>query len=272
MLLGPLLYFALGAHVPFHRVMDRALLISSVLAVLVSLPWAEVARFWPLSARSGWEIAGGFLLAFISSQTILAFDLGINGFVRASLSAGQVAGIVSTALVAALLVPPLEETIFRGFLVGQLAQLMSRRAACLLGALIFMLAHFLKIPVSLDREPVHLWSGVGALGAAFHPVLQGDCLSWKGLNLFLIGVILGGIFLRSGRLWLSAGLHAGWILVLLLFAGLTRPSPHPAHPELSGDMLSNPLASLVLSVLGLWLWRYYPPRSTAPVANGPNAS
>ena len=132
-------------------------------------------------------------------------------------------------------------------------------------ALIFMLAHFLKIPESLDQEPVHLWSGASAVGAAFLPVLHGDFLGGRGLNLFLIGLILGGIFLRAGSLWINAGLHGGWIFALLLFSGM-YPAGHAAASSLfwAADLLSSPLTSLVLILLSAYGYgvsiRHPPPR------------
>jgi len=170
-----------------------------------------------------------------------------------------------------LLIPLVEETIFRGFLLLELMRILSRTWTCVVGAFIFMLAHFLKVPESLDHQPVHLWSGANALGAAFLALVHGDFVGGRGLSLFLIGLILGGIFLRVGTLWLNAGLHGGWILVMLLFSGLTRPVEPPYVAYLGGgDILSSPLTSLVLILLGVWLWRYYPPRSNEP-ESGENA-
>ena len=69
--------------------------------------------------------------------------------------------IIFTAIVAALLVPLAEETPLSrvhpdatGARAGR-----SMRTGCFLGALIFMLAHFVKIPVQFDYMPVHAWSG-----------------------------------------------------------------------------------------------------------------
>jgi membrane protease YdiL (CAAX protease family) len=171
------------------------------------------------------------------------------------------------ALVAALLAPVLEETVFRGFVQRELVRGLGWRAGWVLAAVIFTLAHFLKIPVELDQEPVHLWSGATAIGAAFgqfrHDVLSPQNVG-KAANLFLIGLILGGIFLRSGSLWLNAGLHSGWILGLLIFTGFTRPTEPPRVPLFGGDILSSLSTTVVLLLLGLWLWRFYRHPSVLP--------
>jgi membrane protease YdiL (CAAX protease family) len=266
-LLGPALYFAVGCFfpLPFHRAMDRALLLSSLAALAVFWPSISFAQLWPLQRRSLIQLGFGYLLALVSAQAMIGLDLAVRGFTSAHLSAQQIGARVLMALIAALLIPPLEETVFRGFLLLELAQKVGRRWGCVLAALIFMLAHFLKIPETLDHQPVHFWSGVNALGDAFLPIAHGDFLGGHGANLFLVGMILGGIFLRAGTLWINAGLHSGWIFALLLFSGLTRPlSPPNTTAFGNGDLLSTPLTSLVLILLAAWLWRYYPPRSDEP--------
>ncbi len=273
MVLGPLLYAAAQpfARVPFHRAMDRAFMVSAVAALIFLWSRLRLAQLWPPGRRAALQVAFGYGLAFVSAQLMIGLDLVLRGFTSAHLPASQVAARIGLALLAALLVPILEETVFRGFVLGELVPALGRRWACAASALIFALAHFLKIPESLDHQPIHLWSGVTAVGAAFGPVASGVFLGWHGLSLFLIGMILGGVFLRSGSLWIGAGLHSGWIFVLLLLTGLTRPVAPPRVAWLgTGDILSTPLAPLVLMLLAAWLWRYYPPRSDMP-ASGANA-
>ena len=264
MVLGPLLYFALEPiwPVPFHRAMDRALLVTAVGALVLVATRISFRQLWPLGKRAWLQLIFGYALALVSSQAMLGLELACCGFTSSHLSAAHVWSRIGMAVVAALLIPPLEETVFRGFLLTELARSLGRVWGCAVAALIFMLAHFLKIPETLDHQPVRLWSGASAIGAAFLQVLHGDFLAGRGVNLFIIGLILGGIFLRAGSLWINAGLHSGWILVLLLFSGLTRPTVPARIPFLaSGDLLSSPLTTLVLMLLAVWLWRYYPPPS-----------
>jgi membrane protease YdiL (CAAX protease family) len=239
MVLGPLLYFGLEAvwPVPFHRAMDRALLISAVAAL--GLFWSRIPlrQLWPLNSDAWKQLLLGYFIAAVSMQAMIGFYLAAVGFTSADKSTGAVAGRVVLALVAALLAPPLEETVFRGFLQRELGEKLGWRAGWVIAALLYTVAHFLKIPVELDHEPVHLWSGVTALGAAFanmgHDLARPENIG-KAVNLFEIGLILGGIFLRSGTLWMNAGLHSGWIFGLLLFTGLTKPM-QPGYVAWIGD-------------------------------------
>ena len=283
MILGPLLYFGLAMiwPIPFHRAMDRALLISTVAALGVFWSRIPLTELWPWNGDAWKQLLLGLFIAAVSIQAMLGANLALAGFTSAHLSGSKIAGRVVLAVVAALLAPPLEETIFRGFIQRELVRGLGWCAGWLLAAAIFMLAHFLKIPVKLDHEPVHLWTGATALGAAFvnfgHDLAQPQNIG-KAANLFLIGLILGGIFLRSGSLWMNAGLHSGWIFGLLLFTGLTRPVEPPYVSWFGGDILSSLSTTVVLVLTGLWLWRFYrhpsvvPETAPAPVREtGPNA-
>lgn len=272
MALGPLLYFVLGfVHpVPFHRAMDRALLISAVAAL--GLFWSRIslAQIWPLKQDILLRVLLGYLMAVVTLQAMIGFNLALCGFTLVQLPWTKLLERIVLGIVAALLIPPLEETVFRGFIQMELMQSLGKKGGWLLAAFIFMLAHFLKVPVELDQQPVHAWSGVTALGDAFLPLMQGAFFCGRGLNLFLVGLILGGIFLRSGSLWLNAGLHSGWIFSLLLFTGLTRQQEPPNVDYFDGDILSNLSTTLVLILFGIWLWLFYRRPSTEP-ETGANA-
>ena len=266
MVLGPLLYFALQDvfPVPFHRAMDRALLISAV--VCVGLFWSRfpLSGLWPWG-RDGWlQWLLGLFIAAVVVQAMLGANLALSGFTSSHLAGGKALGRIAMALAAALIVAPLEETVFRGFIQRELVQGIGLRAGLILAALIYAAAHFLKIPESLDAQPVHLWSGVTAIGAAFQPLAHGDFLSGKGIDLFILGLLLGGLFLRSGSLWIGTGVHGGFIFALLLFTGFTRPDEPPRVAFFGGDILSSFSTTLVLIITALWLWRFYRHPSVLP--------
>jgi membrane protease YdiL (CAAX protease family) len=271
-ILGPLLYFGLAfiVPIPFHRAMDRALLISSLGTLGLFWPRISLGKIWPWKCGAWKQVLLGYFMAAVTIQAMIGLNLAFSGFTSAHLTMQQIGMRLLIALIAALLIPPLEETVFRGFIQGELVRRLGSRWGWVVAAFIFMLAHFLKIPVELDHQPVHWWSGVNALGAAFIPLVKGAFLCGRGLNLFLVGLILGGIFLRSGSLWLNAGLHGGWILSLLLFTGLTRPLEHSYIEFFEGDILSSLLTTVILILFGTWLRLFYHPLSNEP-ATGANA-
>jgi membrane protease YdiL (CAAX protease family) len=285
MLLGPLIYFtfqaALPGAVPFHRAMDRALLISAAAALVFFWSRIPLRVLWPWNRDALLQLLLGYLIAAVSLQAMLGFNLVLAGFESTHPDAATMALRIAIALLAALIVPPLEETVFRGFLQRELVSQIGSYLGWLLAAIIFMLAHFVKIPESVDHAPVGLTSGVTALGAAwaqFSPDLARPENLGKAINLLLVGLILGGVALRTGTLWLNAGLHSGWIFGLLIATGLTRPAESPRVPFFGGDILSSPSTTVVLVLTGLWIWRFYrhpsivPEVGPAPTgATGPNA-
>jgi membrane protease YdiL (CAAX protease family) len=272
MILGPVIYYGanLFMDLPFHRAMDRSLLISAVAALGLAWSRLPLGKLWPLNRDTWKHLLLGYFMAAVTAQAIIGFDLAFSGFTGTLLSFHEMKTRILLALIAAILVPLLEETVFRGFLQGELTDRFGWRAGWIATAAIFMLSHFLKISPDLDHQPIHPWSGVTAVGNAFLPVINGEFLCGRGLNLFLLGLILGGIVLRSGILWVNAGLHSGLILAVFIFSGFTRPVVPPYVSYLGGDILSNPITSVVFVLLGLWLWRFYRHPSILP-ETGENA-
>jgi len=267
--LGPLIYFAMQPvwpGFPFHRAMDRALLVSALAALALFWPRIEFGSLWPWNGEAWKQALLGLIMAFVAIQALLGFDLATAGFHGAHLSAGKVWARIGLAFVAAVIVAPAEETIFRGFLQREIERSLGSRAGWILAALVYALAHFLTTS-GLDKMPVHWWSGAAAWPAMFAQTAA-DLASpenvVKALNLFLLGLVLGGLFLRVGSLWVNAGLHAGLIFGLLLFTGLTRPDEPPRVSWLGGNIVSSFLTMLVIIALGLWIWRFFRHPSIVP--------
>ena len=258
--LGPLIFLVLQHFdVVFHRAMNRALSFSALVALFVFRRRLKIRQWWPLDRGAALQFALGWFIALVSAQLMIAVFLGIRGI--ESTGTPVVKSLLIAAL-AALIVPMLEETIFRGFVLTTLVEAAGSRAAWFFGALIYALAHFLKVPSEYHAEPVTLLSGAPAMLAAVTQFGTGDFLSGRGLNLFCIGLVLNSVFLRVGRLWLCAGLHGGWIFVLMSFSALSRPVwIYHAPWYAKGDLLGSPVTTVVVIAVGLFLRRYYPPRS-----------
>jgi len=269
-LLSPWAFFALAPlHVPFHRVVDRALMIAVLAAALCSgrgLPWCA---WWSWDRDTWKQLLLGYFIAFVSVQAIVGFIVAAAGLDWAS-PMPHTSSILATALLAALVVPLLEETFFRGFVQTRLVARCGAAAGIPLTAMIYALAHFIKVPTGIDTEPVRWSSGFHAFGQAVLPLLHGDFLAGRGLNLLILGLILGLVFLRSGRLWIGYALHGGFIVALLTVPKVTQPQSPPRVAWLAGDLISNPLTTVVLLLLLCWLWFFYRAPWVSP-ETGPNA-
>ena len=133
-----------------------------------------------------------------------AFSLILNALPR----------VFSTAVTVALL----EEFLFRGVLLGFLRRIMLPPVAVIASALLFATVHFLNISTgSHDALTLHWWSGFTMIG------MSGRCMTPAGIfflafaTLFVGGLILGWLTVRTASLYPSLGLHAVWILCQQLF-------------------------------------------------------
>ncbi|HSK28365.1 MAG TPA: CPBP family glutamic-type intramembrane protease, partial [Candidatus Limnocylindria bacterium] len=108
----------------------------------------------------------------------------------------------------------LEEVFFRGILFKGLYQEGRALRAYVLANLFYSAIHFVKPgkPYYLDGfEPL---AGFQHLLLTFTPFLEPLELLPGIFGLFLIGVVLSFALARTGKLYLSIGLHAGWIISL----------------------------------------------------------
>ena len=131
----------------------------------------------------------------------------------------------ASALLAGVTVAFLEELLFRGVIFKGLYEELGRLRGYLFGALFFSAIHFVK-PLSEDRPTgLDAMTGIRYLAGSFQPFLNLDSLFPGLLGLFLIGAVLCYAFERTGSLYLSIGLHAGWIFslkTLRVFGNFTR--------------------------------------------------
>lgn len=117
------------------------------------------------------------------------------------------------ALLTALTVAVLEEIFFRGVIFKGLLEDLRPPAAFTLSSLFYSAIHFIKPAEEFSLTGIDLWAGARYLAGAFNPFLDPALL--PGLvGLFLIGGVLSYAYLRTGSLYLSIGLHAGWIFGL----------------------------------------------------------
>jgi len=158
-------------------------------------------------------------------------------------------------VIAAISVPFIEETFFRGIVLGILLRTGRKLPAVVAVSALFAAVHFLK---GSEWEPaIVTWtSGFHSIGDAFagfgDPVMVLSAFA----TLFLIGCILADARVLTRSLWLPIGLHAGWILASGMFSWLARPEMI-ALPWLGKNLLVGiiplGLAAVTWIVMRLWL-------------------
>ncbi len=166
-----------------------------------ALAWADLGRGFGLAIAS---MAG---LALIMSW----LDV-FEPFFRLSL-AESLKRCVS-AILAAATVGFMEEILFRGVIFKGLFEELGRARAYLFAALFYSAVHFVKPGDAAAWGHLDAWIGIRYLAGSFHPFTDLTTLFPGLLGLFLIGAALCYAFERTGTLYLSIGLHAGWIFSL----------------------------------------------------------
>jgi membrane protease YdiL (CAAX protease family) len=250
--------FRVLAGFDFETFFHRALLIA-LLALLWPLVRSISIRSWrdlALEPNRRWlrHILAGFLLAAIPLLCcgLLLLVLGVFSL-RSSIDwidFAQLAG-------ATIAVPIIEETFFRGLVLGVLLKSGHRYASIIVSSALFAIVHFLKAPER--TSPVVTWlSGFESIANSFHqfanPMLVGAAFT----TLFLLGVILADARVRTRSLWLAIGLHGGWIFARGAFQVVARREV-VVLPWLGKNLLVGivPLALAGLTWILMRAWSKY---------------
>ena len=221
-LLAPVVYWAcqfIAAHglfpslagTDFERYFRRALLVAAII-LLWPLLWSielRSMRDFELAPNPNWkrDLLAGFLVAGIP---LLCFGgiLIVAGIYspQPMINWFAFAKIIPTTIV----VPAIEETFFRGLILGILLRSGRRCMSMLVTSAIYSIVHFLKAPE--ETSTLVAWtSGFNSIAHSFAQFADPMLVTASFTTLFLVGWILADARLQTRSLWLPIGLHAGWI-------------------------------------------------------------
>jgi membrane protease YdiL (CAAX protease family) len=238
------------------RFFDRALLFSALVLFPVLLrrikrmrsgpvspvaertqyPWHSVA----LQLLAGCVIAGGLLWA----MGAILDAAGAYGPKGQPLEAGK---LISKVVIPAVAAPLIEEWLFRGLLLGLWLRFAKPAAACIGTSLVFAFVHFLKLPDGVViADSTHMMAGFELLGKILLHFADPLFFLTDFASLFVVGLILAWARLRTGALWFSIGLHAGWVAAFKGYNLLYRAvDDHLLRPWGVGDSLRAGLLPLL---------------------------
>ena len=235
-LLAPWLYWlaqavAPGSHLagnPFHRFVHRSLLglalagIWPLLRSLGATSWRDVGLVNP---RAEWRrIGAGFALGFGSLAVAATIALASHEReLDKSLAATRVASKLLGAIGTAVIVSVLEEILFRGAIFGGLRKIWDWRLALIASSAIYGIVHF--IGSAEPAGPITWTSGIQVLPRMLRGFADWQMIVPGFFNLTLAGGMLALAYQRTGNLYLSMGLHAGWIFWRSAYGTLTTEAP-----------------------------------------------
>ena len=254
----------------FETYFHRALLVAA-LVLLWPLLRAVRVRGWrdlglEKNPRAGMDVAGGFVIAAVPLLCGGAVLLALHFY---SLRHAFLWHKMPDVLVAASVVPILEELLFRGFFLGVLLRSFSRLWSLLITSALFSVIHFLKAPdLTTPNDAVTLSSGFISIAHSFWQFGDPLLLAAGFLTLFAVGCILADARLQTRSLWLSIGLHSGWIFANGTFSRAARRGVL-ALPWIGKDLLVGivPLIIALASwMLMRWWVKYENARAPQPVS------
>jgi len=204
---------------PFHRYLSRSI---QVAAILFLWPLLRALRIRSLEEfgltpnhRGGSDFLIG-LTAGIPSAALLVTLLFFSGAFQ--VHSNWSPSIIPKILLSVVVVAMLEEFLFRGVILGYLRQTLGNGFAIFCAALIFASLHFLNLPSSgSNLTAPDWWSGLTALGMLKSTLPAWSILGWAFATLFLAGIILGWMTVKTGSLASSVALHGSWIFAQQLF-------------------------------------------------------
>ena len=228
-LIAPLAYLALqGIDTPADPDSVVAYLQSKPIAKYVDrfrLLFATIALFWMIGACRLWGRLGFYwgrnglkqlfqflFLGMVSLGCVVALQsILLDPYLKQNVAPADFVHVVTAALAGGLIIGLLEEAIFRGMVFRMFYSAGKPLAAVILSSLVFAAVHFKHVPDGVG-EPFQWYSGLVVAGyqsiSVFLTVGAVDFL-----NLFLAGLVLNLLFLRTGSLVGCVGLHAGWVVV-----------------------------------------------------------
>lgn len=215
--------------IEFERVASRCVM----LFALAGLPWllgrlrvrSWADAGWPRRAGGARTIARAFA---IGALTLLA--VWGAGWIMGIYAPGEARPArLADALIGALLVGVLEETLFRGLLFGQLRRRMGFASSAALSSLLFAAMHFAKPAPPVGVVHGHWYSGLTLVPFMFgHLNPRHFVIFPYALTLFVMGLALCALTERKGDVRGAVGLHAGWVFGLRAGAlFLTRAHGEP---------------------------------------------
>ena len=250
--------FSFLAKYDFETFFHRALLVAAVLLLWPLLRVSHVRSLADLglapNSRWGRDLCAGIVVSVVPLLLCGLVLIALHVYALRHSFAWPRFGKM---LMASITVPFIEEAFFRGIVLGLLLRTGRKYIAIFAVSLIFAAVHFLKAP---DRtsEIVTWTSGFSSIAHAFDGIMDPMMLAPALATLFFIGWILADARVLTHSLWLSIGLHAGWIFGSGTFSLLARQRI-PALPWMGKNLLIGiiPLGVAALTWVIMRIWVKY---------------
>jgi membrane protease YdiL (CAAX protease family) len=263
---------------PFDRVMRRVILIVTLLLLFLERRRLEIRSLAAigLKKRAGWkrQLSWGWITGVLSLSCMLVIMLapGSRRFSPDFTGPFNLVYELGKAFVSGAVVALIEEVFFRGFILQSLMKDLRKGAAVVAASLFFAIVHFFNAGDMPALAGLDVTAGFRALVYFFQPLLAPSEVIPGFIGLFLVGIVLACAYIWTGSLYLSIGLHAGWVFaikgesVFLSRAGRVAPWFYGGGEVVTG-VFGWIMLAVVLIILRLFVRPPAPPPSPPPKAS-----
>ncbi len=211
---------------PFRRIFNRVILVTIIIVVLPFWKWIGIKfEIKPLFRKK--RAVSRFLVWFIIGFICIAALMYAQVYAGIRIPREKSLKIFS-ALLSALTVALLEETIFRGVILQSFLQKISKYKAIFIVSAIFALVHlfslghFLKSIKEFAPDGSSAFDGFKLVATFFLPLKDSVNVVPGLIGLFLAGWLLAELTVRNKSLWPAIGLHAGWVFTIKMLGRIWK--------------------------------------------------
>lgn len=205
---------------PIHRVMHRI----AMLVALIGFIW--LFRKWQVTSKKALgyamerrqfckQIAMGFVIgiAIMVPLIMMLFGLDVRAL-RWDWGVADIAYVLAYGAIAGLIVSFVEETFFRGALTSVVERESGTMIAVLLPSLLYAFVHFLSGRLYVPKESIDWSSGFAVFAKLTEKYASPLDLVDSFAVLFVVGILLALVRLRTGAIASCIGLHTAWVCVI----------------------------------------------------------
>jgi len=241
---------------PYSRIFDRVAMLVAAITIITYRKRFSLDSVKKLlkTHRRTFQLLVGVTLSLGISILILPCLVKADLLAWNIRDSGYYFSKVPKVILGAALTALIEEIFFRGIVFVNLKRSFSVVTAITFTSALYATVHFIAPIKSWVYPGYSLFVGFDYLAQVFGALTDPRLLApWLGL--FLVGIVLAIAVIKTGSLYLSIGLHAGWILIVKSTLYLTQFGS-AAAPDLTPFLeryflVSQPIAWGSIILVGL---------------------
>ncbi|OGT77100.1 MAG: hypothetical protein A2W76_03235 [Gammaproteobacteria bacterium RIFCSPLOWO2_12_47_11] len=252
--------------IPFHKITSQLSSLFGLVFIFLYLRFNHIldrttAGFNLAHVSVKREVFTG-MVAGIAIMLVLAVALLLLGMIvpepELDISLKFIITVLIKAILSGIMVALIEETLYRGALLGGLSKTTNVLAAIFISSAIYSAVHFIKFPRVPDGTDINWLTGFVILSDSFHRFTDPAIVD-SFLALFAFGVLLALVRLNRGNIIQCMGIHAGVVIAIKIIRESTDYAPGNNFEFLVNrhDHLLGYLALFWLIIIIAVYYRYF---------------